>query len=370
MTRHRSSAVPLAWGYVGLIGYASLYPFAGWRIPGVSPFAFLTLPWSRWWDLFDVISNLVGYLPLGVLAFGGMVRGGLAPWRAAVAAVMMAAALSFAMEFLQNFLPMRVSSNLDLLTNLLGAAAGALLGWAAHLLGAVSHWQAMRERWFIPHSAGGLALLMLWPFGLLFPAPVPLGLGHVTGRLLEVLADALEGSVLAPWFEPWIKTATVYQPLGPGAEWGAMTLGLLAPCLVAFSVARPGWRRLGLAGGAALIGLAATTLSTALNFGPDHALAWRTPLAVAAFATGLALAAPLALLPVRIAPLVGLMVLTGLVVVIAQAPADPYYAQSLHAWEQGRFIRFHGAAQWVGWLWPYLAMAYLMTRAGTSQADS
>ena len=26
---------------------------------------------------------------------------------------------------------------------------------------------------------------------------------------------------------------------------------------------------------------------------------------------------------------------------------------SLQAWEQGRFIRFHGLAQWVGWLWPY-----------------
>ena len=32
--RHRSSAVPLAWLYAALIVYASLYPFAGWRVPG------------------------------------------------------------------------------------------------------------------------------------------------------------------------------------------------------------------------------------------------------------------------------------------------------------------------------------------------
>jgi hypothetical protein len=47
---------------------------------------------------------------------------------------------------------------------------------------------------------------------------------------------------------------------------------------------------------------------------------------------------------------------------VAQAPIDPYYAESLQAWEQGRFIRFHGAAQWVGWLWPYVALVYLLLR--------
>ena len=49
----------------------------------------------------------------------------------------------------------------------------------------------------------------------------------------------------------------------------------------------------------------------------------------------------------------------------------PYFAQSLHGWEQGRFIRFHGAAQWVGWLWPYAAIVYLLTRlAGTGRDSS
>ena len=54
--------------------------------------------------------------------------------------------------------------------------------------------------------------------------------------------------------------------------------------------------------------------------------------------------------------------LTGLVVGVAQAPADPYFAQNLQAWEQGRFVRFHGLAQWIGWLWPYAAIAWLLSR--------
>jgi hypothetical protein len=65
----------------------------------------------------------------------------------------------------------------------------------------------------------------------------------------------------------------------------------------------------------------------------------------------------------------GLVVLTGLVVGVAPAPADPYFAQSLQAWEQGRFVRFHGLAQWVGWLWPYAAMSWLLSRLGTRPGE-
>jgi hypothetical protein len=44
------------------------------------------------------------------------------------------------------------------------------------------------------------------------------------------------------------------------------------------------------------------------------------------------------------------------------APASAYFAQTLQTWEQGRFIRFNGLAQWVGWLWPYVALLYVLTR--------
>jgi hypothetical protein len=77
---------------------------------------------------------------------------------------------------------------------------------------------------------------------------------------------------------------------------------------------------------------------------------------------GVLLALLAAALPRRMVAGAGLVALTGLVVGVAQAPADPYFAQSLQAWEQGRFVRFHGLAQWVGWLWPYAAMAWLFSR--------
>jgi hypothetical protein len=48
--------------------------------------------------------------------------------------------------------------------------------------------------------------------------------------------------------------------------------------------------------------------------------------------------------------------------VLNQAPTSAYFAQTLQTWEQGRFIRFHGLAQWLGWVWPFAAVVYLVVR--------
>jgi hypothetical protein len=223
----------------------------------------------------------------------------------------------------------------------------------------------MRQRWFVGDSAGALALLALWPVGLLFPTPIPLGLGQVGERLREALAHALAGVAWAgPVHQLLASEASATTPLRPVTEAFIMALGLLSPCLLAFSVMVTGWRRVAMGLGALLLGLGGMTLSTALNFGPGHALGWLSPAVLPGLGLGLLLALGCAQLRrSRVAGL-GLMALTGLVVGVAQAPADPYFAQSLQAWEQGRFVRFHGLAQWVGWLWPYAAMAWLSARLG------
>ena len=364
MARHRSSAAPLAWLYAALIAYASLYPFVPWKVPGVPLLAFVMLPWPRYWTGFDLVSNLLGYIPLGALVFGAIVRSGGRTRPALLLAFAAGSLLSFAMELLQNFLPQRVASNVDLALNASGALIGAALGLWVHLRGGVERWQAARDRWFIGRSAGGLALLVVWPVGLLFPLPVPLGQGQVIEKLQEGIATLLAGTSVAPWFEAWADTAVNRSALSPGGEFALIVLGLIAPCLVGFSVTRAGWRRIVLVMGAAALGGLTTTLSTALNFGPQHLLAWSTPQALAALGAGIVLSAMLSLAPRRAAAGLGLVALTALVIGVAQAPSDPFFAQSLKAWEQGRFIRFYGVARWVGWLWPYAAIVYLLARLG------
>jgi VanZ family protein len=366
--RQRSSAAPLALVYAALVIYASLYPFSGWRWPpGPSLGALLALPWPPWREPFDVWSNVLGYVPLGALLYVVQVRAGRPGWSAALLALLAASALSYLTEVIQQFLPGRVPSRVDWALNSAGAAAGAALAALLHALGLLQRWQATRERWFVRDSAGGLSLLALWPVGLLFPTPVPLGMGHVARQLRDGLVALFED---APWASGFVAllegSGASVQPLPPLSDGLLQLLGLLAPCLVAFSVARRGLRRMLLVPGLLAVGVLATTLSTALSFGPANALAWVTPQTVPALLVGALLAAACTLLEPRAAAGLGLAVLGALAVLVSQAPVDPYFAYSLQSWEQGRFIRFHGLALWIGWLWPYAAMAWLLSRLGPS----
>ncbi|HEU4458974.1 MAG TPA: VanZ family protein [Methylibium sp.] len=360
-TRHRSSAWPLAWAWVGLIVYASLHPFSGWQWPEAVPVEWLRLPipQPRGVGRFDLFGNVLAYMPLGALVCAGMLRGGRRRWAAVATALAFGAALSHVLETLQHLLPLRVPSIIDWALNTAGAALGASVSLAIHAAGGLEGWQRWRERWLDRPSAAGIALLLLWPIGLLFPPPLPFGLGQVLGRL-RVLADAaLEGTAWDGWLRPPPLDAT---PLAPGVELLGIAAGLLAPSLLAYSMAPPGGRRIVLVAGALALGLGAATLSTALNFGPDHAFAWLTPPVLPAVGLAAGIAVLCAWLPARSAAALALMATTAMLAVVHHAPADSYFAASLQAWEQGRFIRFHGVAQWVGWVWPWAALAYLLAR--------
>lgn len=369
-TGHRSSAVPLALVFAALVLYASLYPFSGWRWPvGHGLAELLNLPWPPWDTPLDEAFNLVGYLPLGLLVCIAALRSGIGVVAALLLAVLSASVLSYATEVTQHFLPGRHPSLKDWAMNSLGAATGALLAVLLHLLGLLLRWQRLRQRWFTRHSAGALALLALWPMSLLFPTPVPWGLGSVGERLLDGLHALLQDVPWAGAVGRALATPEALPPPGLLAERVSSMLGLLAPVLLAYAVTRPGLRRVVLAAGAIALGFGAMTLSTLLNFGPAHALAWLTPAATVG-SVGTALAA-LALAPLsqRLVQALALVALTALIVLVSQAGTDPYYAQNLQAWEQGRFVRFHGLALWLGLLWPFAAIVWLLMQLSRRQGD-
>ena len=347
---------PLALVFVSLIIYASLYPFTDWRNQGLSPLLYLSAPLPKYWIGFDVAANVVGYAPLGFLLTLANLRGGQI--RSAMAlAVGGALLLSLAMETLQSYLPSRIPSNVDLALNTLGAALGAGSAWALEQLGALGRWGRFRARWLAPDARGAMALLVLWPMALLFPAAVPMGLGQVFERLETALAEALAGTP----FLVWLPVREIeLQPLVPLAELVCVALGALIPLLLGYGVVRTVWRRAVFAALMLAAGVAVSALSAALSYGPDHAWAW-LDLPVRA---GLMLAAVLALLLLglgrRGAAAFALLALVVQLSLLNQAPASAYFAQTLQTWEQGQFIRFHGLVQWLGWLWPYAALLYLL----------
>jgi VanZ family protein len=350
----RSSAWPLALLFAGVVVYASLYPFTGWRVQGVSPLAFLWAPLPQYWTGFDVASNLLGYAPLGFLLSLAMLRSGWGRWSWWLAFAL-PALLSLVVETLQNYLPIRVPSNVDFVLNSAGAALGAACAWAMERIGVLRHWSQFRANWFEPSAHGSLVLLALWPFALLYPLSVPFGLGQVWDRLEAGLVLLLEETPFLTWVPVRLD---VPDPLSPLAEAFCISLCLLSPLLMGFADMRSVLRRALFLLIFFLAAAGAAGLSAALTYGPFHAWAWVSPQATMGFVLAVFLGLALLALPRRLCTVVMLLTLAVSLTLLNLAPDSPYFAQSLEVWEQGRFIRFHGISQWLGWLWPFAALIF------------
>lgn len=363
---HKSAAWPLALVYGALVVYASLYPFADWRDQGIAPWTYLFAPIPKYWSGFDVGINMAGYAPLGALLAWALLRSGVT--RYALAAPLLAAAvLSLLMESIQSYLPARVASREDFVLNALGSLVGAFFVLIVARLGGLERWARIRASWFLPQARGALVLLALWPLALLFPAAVPLGLGQVFERMEEWLGQILVDTPVPDWLP---LRATELQPLVPGAEMLCVALGLLVPCLLGSCVVRSVGRRWVMVVVLAGIGVGVTALSAALSWGPAHAWSWLGAPVQVGLGVGFFLALCLAMAPWRVNAAMLLLCLGVLLSLLNRAPESPYFAQTLQAWEQGRFIRFHGLAQWLGWIWPYATLVYVLGLVGRREAQN
>ena len=209
-------------------------------------------------------------------------------------------------------------------------------------------------------------LLLLWPVALLFPASVPLGLGQIFERLESALAGFLTNTPFLDWMP--VREMEL-QPLVPLAELICVVLGALVPCLLGYCVLRTLWQRAAFSATMLAVGIGSSALSAALSYGPDHAWAWLDLPVQAGLGLAALLAVVLLVVPRRAAAACALLALALHLSLLNQAPADPYFAQTLQTWEQGRFIRFHGLVQWLGWLWPYAVMLYLVVKLSGHERD-
>lgn len=376
MNLHRSIAWPLAWVALALVVYASLYPWSGWHWPVWAQMNWV-LPTNRWETRSDMISNLLGYMPLGFLWCLAFLGSGWRVWPAAMVASAACSGLSYTLELIQFTLPGRVPSVSDWTLNSLGAGWGALTAMVVHAMGVIDWWHKWREKWFITDAGIGLVLLWMWPWGLLYPLPLPLAQGQLLPTLQWWLVDLTADTSWQHWFLPtgdaldaminarWVSSATFLDD-NQAAFWSRpvreiliVTLGLLSPLAVACALTNRKAMRLVLMAATVVGGFLINTLSAAMNFGPEHALVWLTPSIFAAWLLGSLLGALLIEQRRMVAGMIGLFVLMTLVWLVHQLPADPYYADNLQTWERGRFIRLHGLSRWFGLLWPYVAMLWL-----------
>jgi hypothetical protein len=144
------------------------------------------------------------------------------------------------MESLQQHLPGRIASNLDLFLNVLGTVAGALL--ALHhqrWLRAGRALQRWRWRWFTAQPAArvGLWLLLLWVLTQFTLQPFP-GAGWLPQHLrpIDMPPGGLD-QINWPWlFAAWLEMATLGAftacLLRPGHYVGGMTALFMAAFVI------------------------------------------------------------------------------------------------------------------------------------------
>jgi len=344
--------------YVFLIVYASLYPFSGWQFAGVLPLVSLYGPLPRYWTWFDVLINIAGYIPLGILlvtAVSPLLRG----FRAFVFALIVGTLLSLAMEVMQASLPSRVSSNLDLITNACGTFIGAFFGsMLSPVIFREDRMHYFSQRWQRFKSSRVLIIPMLWPLAQIYPQNYLFGHGDV----LQVISAGLSAFFGHP-FDLSYQIMVGYQ-LTAEQYWLSETIitatGMTGAILVLLYILHKTAPRIQLAMLMLAVTLLAKAMACALFFGPENALVWLTPGAIGGLLVGLLMLFGLIFSPQLIQRRMAICLLLICLLAVNILPDNQYFVSTLQTWSQGRFLNFNGVARFMAMIWPFVAIWFLL----------
>lgn len=344
--------------YTLVILYASLNPFIGWRKPEVFTLFF----WPKYITAFDIVLNVLAYAPLGVLCaslFIAFTRRRDQPrplpwqqentralaWRAWLMAVLAAGVLSAAIETAQAFLPSRVCSPVDWLSNVFGALLGATF-MVAHpgrvLLEKV-------ERWRYRHFASGnwidwgLLLLGLWLFAQLNPAIPFFEAGNVVNQLVS-------GEKPHPYDPLYLLPQAVGIALN--------VCGFVLFITVLLHPAKRVWANVWVV---LLLGLVAKVSMASLMLKAPLMIAWMGPGTVIGLTSGLLLAILFSGVKYhwRVFGATLFVFAGGVMAKISSVYNAFDETLRLFDWPYGQLVNFASLTHWVSEIWPLLAFLFL-----------
>ena len=339
LVRYLTVAYPL------LLAYASLYPFSGWRAVEDAG-AFVLADWPFYVTVSDITLNVLAYLPLGLLLtltfMGRMPR-----WAAAILGALSGTTISFLIELAQGYLPSRIASNVDLLTNAGGTVLGAAVAYVYGERWLSGELFRLRGRYFVQGATTdyGFVLLALWLltqlnaeiwlFGNgdlrhLVPGNVSVSYSAESYRYLEASVAALNFAGVA-----FLLTAIARSFLGA------------AVALIALTAAA----------------VALKTIASSALFIPGNPSLWLTPGSLLGLAIGLAAWLLLARAPRSILIRVAAICIVLGLVVVNLAPENPYLVAALKVWRHGHYVSFNGMTRLLSALWPFLTLGYLILLA-------
>ena len=341
------------------IVFVSLEPFSPWLPPPPGTPFFLFAPTPARWLRYDTLLNVLAYVPFGF--FVALLRRGATPAQRIAAAAIIGAAMSFAMESLQMYVPPRVASAMDLAANAVGAALGGIAAAALARSNAREAIYRARTRLFLPGYLGdiGLALLLLWLVAQTNPG-IP---------LFAVTFDsdpvAPQPIALAPPPTPDVseaaheKSDAVVQAAGAGFQ--MLGVGLFTALLLRRH-RRTGTIVLALIAGA----LAVKSIAALILLKPAVWESWIRPgtligIAAGAVALRIALALPR---PVQVAACAVALLSSLGAPVLAPESLTARAPLALFDWHHGQLLNFNGLTRAALLVWPLLTAAWLFALAG------
>ena len=346
--------------YLVLIVYASWYPFSGWQIKNLAAISDVIRQWPRYWSIFDVVINVIGYMPLGMLIVFSLYprfqRIG-----AIVLATLFGTVLSMCMEGIQYFLPTRVTSILDLITNasgcLIGAIIGTLLSAAILEKGRLG---LLRKQWIHHESSRELLVLGLWPLAQIFPLAYLFGLGQI----LPILSSWLEEFVnididLSTFFLNGLELEAEEFLL---SETFITAFGCTGAILICLSLLNRHAPKFWLSCILLVSALGTKTLASAILFSPEVAFAWMTPGAKAGLIISIITLYGFSFAPAQVQRRLAIFMLCMSLILSNLIPSNPYFVTSMQNEVQGKFLNFYGAAQFLSIFWPLIALWYLFNQ--------
>lgn len=326
-----------------VIVIVSLYPFSGWHYNGAPLFAYLFYPLPHYQTVFDNTINVLAYVPLG-LCLVLLLPHKRSGWLLAIAGGLL---VSGTMEFIQQFLPSRIASNLDILSNGTGTLIGAVLG----LIAGHERWRRQVHSWrhakLAPGPAGewGFVWLVLWFITQLDPVQPFLG--------VVVIPQGLPQPFESPLANPALFLALL--------EGGGMMLHLVGVSLFVSLLVRHSGQIPATVIAALLLALLAKMTMAGMLLQPEQFFAWvNTNIAIGGM-IGLLCLLLLWRLRRRLRAAAGLLALLAAQVVSWLWPLTPQFSATLplFRWQYGHLQHLSGLTHIIGDIWPIGAMLWL-----------
>ena len=345
--------------YAMVLVYVTLHPVGAIRWTDAPAWGFVFKPWSKFGVTgFDVWINVLAYLPLGfglawllgqsrVKRWGGKT---LQSFIQVLLALMLSAGLSFLLESLQSYSPVRVASTWDVVCNAGGALVGIL--FAVAIKGRVSWIGRLLNHIIGPHRGALWAVIGLWGLAQMHPQ----GWSFMTAPLALVT-------------EGWMPVQGRAMPLTAMQLQNLETIASVVALSGMLSLIRLGLhKRLNLIERSVclLVGLVFIftwqTFSYSLQYGLDEWQLWANEGVMGAMGFIALAYAAWSLLPapwVAVGAVMSLALHTALAQMLPQHP----YIVNPELWQQGRLIHLYALTSLVSAVWPILALAALVLQS-------